>query len=253
MSGRRILVTRPDGRELCDRLRALGWDSRAIPTVAIRAVEPGGPFDAALRRLEAYDWIVVTSAAGVRAVFKHLRRRLPSSARPRWAAVGPATAAALRAEGVEVAFVPDRYLTTAIADGLGDVAGRCILLPRADAASPDLPRLLRQQGARVDEVVAYRTVEGPEESREPLRRLLAEGIDAVVFTSGSTVHGFGRLVDDPVAALAGVAIVCIGPVTARALREMGLVPDVVAEEHTTDGLITALQRREAGATAYHPS
>ncbi len=254
MSGRRILVTRPEGRELCDRLRALGWDARAIPTVAIRAVQPGGAFDAALGRLEAYDWIVVTSAAGVRAVFERLRRlRLPSPARPRWAAVGPATAAALRAEGVKVAFVPDRHLTTAIADGLGEITGRRVLLPRADAASPDLPRLLRERGAHVDEVVAYRTVEGPEESREPLRRLLAEGIDAVVFTSGSTVHGFGRLVDDPVAALAGVLIASIGPVTARAAREMGLVPDVVAEEHTTSGLITALQRREAGAAAHHPS
>ncbi len=248
----RILVTRPEGRELCDRLRALGWDARAIPTVAIRAVEPGGPFDAALRRLEAYDWIVVTSAAGVRAVFEH-RRRLPSPARPRWAAVGPATAAALRAEGVEVAFVPDRYLTTAIADGLGEIGGRRVLLPRADAASPDLPRLLRQRGAQVDEVTAYRTVEGPEESREPLRRVLEEGIDAVLFTSGSTVRGFCRLVDDPVARLAGVLVACIGPVTARAVREMGLVPDVIAEEYTTDGLITALRRRETGAAAHHPS
>lgn len=250
----RILVTRPEGRELCDRLRALGWDARAIPTVAIRAVEPGGPFDAALRRLEAYDWIVVTSAAGVRAVFEHRRRlRLPPPARPRWAAVGPATAAALRAEGVEVAFVPDRYLTTAIADGLGEIGGRRVLLPRADAASPDLPRLLRQRGAQVDEVTAYRTVEGPEESREPLRRVLEEGIDAVLFTSGSTVRGFCRLVDDPVARLAGVLVACIGPVTARTVREMGLVPDVIAEEYTTDGLITALRRRETGAAAHHPS
>ncbi len=254
MSGKRILVTRPNGRELCDRLRTLGWDARAIPTVAIQAVEPGSPFDTALRRLDTYDWIVVTSAAGVRAVFDHLRHlRLPRSARPRWAAVGPATAAALRAEGAEVAFVPDRYLTTAIADGLGEITGWRVLLPRADAASPDLPRLLRERGAHVDEVVAYRMVEGPEESREPLRRLLAEGIDAVIFTSGSTVRGFGRLIGDPAAALAGVLIACIGPVTAHTVREMGLVPDVIAKEYTTDGLITALRRREAGAAAHHPS
>lgn len=251
--GRRVLVTRPDGRDLCARLQALGWDARWIPTVALLEAEAGGPLDAALRRLETYDWVVVTSAAGVRALFRRLRSLgLPVPAAPRWAAVGPATAGALRAEGISAAFVPDRYLTAAIAGGLGDVAGRRILLPRADAASAELPRLLRARGAHVDQVVAYRTVEGPQESREPLRRLLAEGIDAVLFTSGSTVRGFARLVDDPAAALAGVLVACIGPVTARAVRELGLRPHLVAGEHTTEGLIAVLQRREARAAAHHP-
>jgi len=250
--GRRVLVTRPEGRDLCARLQALGWDARWVPTVALGEVESGGPLDAALRRLDTYDWVVVTSAAGVRAVFQRLRSLgLPVPTVPRWAAVGPATAQALQAQGIEPSFVPDRYLTRAIATGLGEVAGRRVLLPRADAASHELPRLLRQRGAHVDQVVAYRTVEGPEESREPLRRILAEGIDAVLFTSGSTVRGFARLVDDPAAALAGVLVACIGPVTARAVGELGLHPDLVAAEHTTDGLIAALQRREASAPAHH--
>ncbi|MDQ7848899.1 MAG: uroporphyrinogen-III synthase [Armatimonadota bacterium] len=252
--GRRVLVTRPEGRELCARLQALGWDPRWVPTVALVEVEAGGPLDVALRRLDTYDWVVVTSAGGVRAVFQRLHSLgLPVPAAPRWAAVGPATAAALQAQGVTAAFVPDRYLTAAVARGLGEVAGRRILLPRADAASAELPRLLRERGAHVDQVVAYRTVEGPEESRRPLRGLLAEGIDVVLFTSGSTVRGFARLVDDPAAALAGVLVACIGPVTARAVRELGLHPHLVAEEHTTEGLIAALQRREARAAAHRPT
>ncbi len=250
---RRILVTRPDGRDLARRLTALGWDAHTIPTVAIRPADPGGSMDDALRRLDAYDWIVVTSTAGVNAIAERMRRlEVVAPARARWAAVGPATAAALREMGLRAAFVPDRYLTTAIAEGLGEVDGRRILLPRADAASPDLPDLLRRRGALVDEVVAYHTVVGPEESREPMRRLLARGIDAVIFTSGSTVRGFARLVDDAPARLAGVLLACIGPVTARAVEALGLIPAVVAEEHTTAGLLAAVGREDRAAT-HRPS
>jgi len=256
---RRVLVTRPEGQALCAQLRAEGWDAHAIPTVAIRPAAPGGPLDGAVRRLGTYDWIVLTSAHGVRAVFDRLRDLgLSVPPGPRWAAVGPVTAAALTAEGVPVAAVPRPYLTTAIAAVLGEVAGRRVLLPRADAASPDLSALLRARGAVVDEVVAYHTLEGPEESRAPLARLLAAGVDAVIFTSGSTVRGFARLVDDPAARLAGVSIACIGPVTARAVEDLGLTPAVVAAEHTAEGLLAALRRvelrkGEARAATHPPS
>ncbi len=250
MSGRRALVTRPDGTDLCARLRAAGWDPLAVPTVAVHPVAPGGPLDGALQHLGAYDWVVVTSAAGVRAVFDRLQALgLRSGVRARWAAVGPATDAALEQAGVKASFVPRRYETAAVSDELDDVAGRRILLLRADAATPDLPRRLRARGALVDEVVAYHTVEGPEESRGPLRAALAGGIDAVLFTSGSTVRGFARLVDDPRTTLRSVLVACIGPVTARAVQGLGVRPDVVAEEFTTQELIAALGRGDRGVTA----
>lgn len=238
---RRVLVTRPDGRELCAKLRALGWEAVAVPTVAIVPVAPGGDLDRVARRLEAYDWIVVTSAHGAQALAAALARTgAPRPTRPRWAAVGPATARALQAAGVQVAVVPARYLTAAVAEALGPVEGLTVLLPRADAASPELPRLLRARGAQVEEVVAYRTVEGPERSRLPLQRALMDGIDAALFTSPSTARGFWRLAPEPHRALAGVLVAAIGPVTAGALRALGRPPDVVAEEHTGDGLVAAL-------------
>lgn len=237
---RTILVTRPDGEGLAERLTALGWRALAIPTVAIRPAEPGGAFDTALARLGEFEWIILTSANGARAVLDGLRRLgLDLPAGPRWAAVGPATAAALEEGGAHVSLVPRRHLGAAIAEALGDLSGKRILLPRADAASPELPRLLRARGALVEDVTAYRTIEGPEESREPLLRALRDGVDGVIFTSGSAVHGFVALAGSA-QPLRGLLVACIGPVTASAARAEGVEPAVVADDHTTDGVIAAL-------------
>lgn len=251
---RRVLVTSPDGSALCARLEGLGWEAHAIPTVTIREVGPGGRFEAALRAIEQYDWIIVTSARGARALCQRLRGlNLPQPTRPRWVAVGPMTAAALAEENVAVEFVPKEFRAGAIVDGLGAVVGQRILLPRADAASPELPQLLRKLGAHVEEVTAYRTIEAPEDSRAPLQQLLAAGIDVVIFTSGSAVRGFAQLVESPALALDGVVVACIGPVTAKAARGIGLTSDVVAETNTTEGLVRTLLRREEDAKHHYVS
>ncbi len=250
MTGR-VLLTGPDSRALAALLAARGWEVRAVPTVAVRPARPDR-LDAALREAERYDWIVVTSAYGARTVADRLRALGgPRPRRPRWAAVGPATGRALVEAELGPVTIPPRYLTEAIADVLGEVAGRRILLARSDLATPRLAELLRARGAQVDEVVAYHTVEGPENSRLPLRRVLEEGVDVVVFTSGSTVRGFARLVEDAAAVLAGVRVACIGPMTAQVARALGISPAVVAAEHTAAGLAAALipdafQRREEG-------
>src|SRR5207302_1288455 len=84
--------------------------------------------------------------------------------------------------------VPDQFLTRAIAAGLGDVDGRLVILARSDAATPDLAKILRGRGAQVEEVVAYRTLEGPAESRGALHRAFVGELDGITFTSGSTVR-----------------------------------------------------------------
>ena len=99
---------------------------------------------------------------------------------------------------------------------------------------------LLARGARVDDVVAYEVVVGPESSRKPLERALAGGLGAVVFTSGSTARGFARLVGDPPLALAGARVVCIGPVTARVAREMGLGDVLIAPGRTPEAIVAAL-------------
>lgn len=241
MTGRRVLVTSPAAEELEERLSAAGWTPVAVPTIGIRPPE-GAALDAAVRRIGTYDWIVATSANGVAALFGRLRALgIEPPAGARWAAVGPRTAAALRAEGVAVDHVPGRGVGAAIPDGMGDLAGRRVLLARAETAGEDLPRILRERGAEVDDVPAYATVEGPEESRAALERALDAGVEAAIFTSGSTARGFLRLAGGP-GRLEGAAVVCIGPSTAAAAREAGLEPTAVAEEPTPAGLTAALER-----------
>jgi uroporphyrinogen III methyltransferase / synthase len=228
LAGRRIVITRPepDADRLATRLRALGATPVVAPAIRIEFTDPPA-LDDALARITGYDWVVFTSRNGVEAVF----RRTRSIAGPKVAAIGPATAQALRAHGVEPDLMPDEYVAEAVLDALGDVAGRKCLLPRADIAREALATGLAERGAVVDEIAAYRT--------RPLTEPRADlgPVDAVTFTSSSTVRGF--LAGGPVPD--GARIVCIGPITARTARECGLAVSTVAEEYTEDGLIAALQ------------
>jgi uroporphyrinogen-III synthase len=169
-----------------------------------------------------------------------LAGKLPATLR--LAAVGPATARALEQRGLRAAFIPDEYLAEALAAGLGEVAGRRVLLPHAELAREALAGDLRQRGATVDEIAVYRTLPAaPDPSGlAELRR----GVDAITFTSASAARNFVRVqagepsAGEPLAA--GAIIACIGPITAAAAREAGLRVDVVAAEYTLDGLVAAL-------------
>jgi len=251
LQGLRVVVTRaePQASALARRLADLGADARSLPVIRLLPPENWGPLDRALDHPEAYDWAVFTSASGVRFVLERMRERgLPPAhlGRVRLSAVGPATARALERAGLRVEAVPQRFLTTAIADALGEVAGRSVLLLRADIASPDLPRLLQERGARVETLAVYRTRPAdlpPERVRSAL-----EGADAVLLASPSAVRALADL-----ARRAGIPLeslparlVCIGPVTARAVEDLGLTPHIVADEHTEEGLLRALLEEVTG-------
>jgi uroporphyrinogen-III synthase len=247
---RRILVTRPDGQagDLADPLRDRGFEPVIVPTVRIE-MAPAADLDAALGSLEGADWLLVTSANGAQALAGRLAAKsathLPDALRV--AAVGPVTADALRAEGIRVDHVPDEYLTVAIADGLGEVAGRRVVLAQADAAAPDLREALVARGALVEEVIAYRTVEGPGESRDTLRAVLQQELAGVAFTSGSTVRGLTRLASPIDRGRARtLPAFCIGPVTAAEARKSGFHIAAVAAEHTGLGLADAIAEHFAG-------
>ncbi len=243
MKGWRVLVTRPEGESLGRRLRDRGARPVLVPTIAIAELAPGGPLDAAVREIGAFGWIVVTSANGARALFRRMRElsiALPDG--PRWAAVGPATAAVLEAEGVRVERVPRAGNGVAIAGLLGELAGVRVLLPRARIAGRDLPTALAARGAVVDDVPAYDTVIGPESSRIPLARALDEGLDAAIFTSGSTVEGFFRLAPEPLSDLSAIHTVSIGRSTARALAAAGVEPSAVAAAPSPAAIVEALER-----------
>lgn len=252
LEGRRILVTRPrrQSRQMCGRLSRLGAQPVAVPTITIAGPRPGGPLDTALRMIDRYDWVVITSANGARAVLARARAlevNLAGGTRRRWAAIGPATAAVLQEAGVRVALMPPRFLTDAVAEALDDVSGLRILLPRTDAAGPALGATLIARGATVEEVTAYRTVLAPEGSRIEVRRLIgSRAVDTVLFTSASTVRGLVRLLGEERDGLRAMVIGCIGPVTAAAVAAEGFEATVVASEHTTDGLIAALVAHGGG-------
>jgi len=221
----RVLVTRtPDqAGPLVEALRARGLDVTAIPTIAVVPAPAGDPLDAAVADLGRYAWVVVTSPNGAAATLDAIDRVGSDTGVTRWAVVGPATAAATSTRGVTADFSPARMDGEGIADELPVEPGDRVLLARADIADDVLPERLRERGTVVDEVVAYRTVEGPSAARAPLAAAFgSEPFDALVFTSGSTIRGLFRLLTprDRRIALRSTAW-CIGPATATVAREHG--------------------------------
>jgi len=240
-----LLVTRPAGQaaELVTLLADHGINAISVPTVEIAPAPPGGALDDAIRSLDGAAWLVVTSVNGASALQQCLAAlgcSLPVGVQV--AAVGSATATALEAGGVRVDHVPSRFRTVAIAEGLGDVTGRRVVLARADAATRDLRDALLERGAVVEEVVAYHTIEGPAGSRDSIRTALAQPLDGVTFTSGSTVRGLHALLSPPEALRAtALPAYCIGPVTARVARRAGFAVPVVAAPHTAAALAEAIR------------
>ena len=232
-----------DAGPLAELLEARGFDIVVMPTLSVHPVEDQAELHAALRRLESYGWILFTSQNSVHAVLTEmgsLGLSIPASLKV--AAVGPRTADALRAAGVEVACVPDEASGTALARALTDVGvrGSTILLPIGDKARSELSDALREGGAEVHIVTVYRTSisqVAPVASME----LLREGSIAVVaLASPSAFTGLLSMLGAEAPLLGGVRLVCIGPTTASAVRAAGFEPAAVAGSHTLVGLAEAI-------------
>jgi uroporphyrinogen III methyltransferase/synthase len=242
--GKTVLVTRPAGQnaEFAQQLWEAGAEPLLAPTIAIGPPDDRAAAQAAVDRAHTYTWIVFTSRNGVDAFFALLAasdRDARAFGTAKIAAIGPKTAAALRAHGLRADFLPPSYVNEALAGGLVQqtAAGDRILLFRAQAARDVVPDVLRGAGRAVDDVAAYTTrfVDDPT-LRE---RALRAGI--VTFTSASTVHGFAHNVSDAPGVLAQTTVAAIGPVTAAAARELGIRVDVVAADFTVEGLMHALE------------
>ncbi len=234
-------MTRPQHQapELSSALRAVGAEPVEVPVIDIVDPADGGAgLRQAVDRMSDYDWVIVTSANGA----TRLLDALPDARTlggVRLAAIGPATAAALRAGNLVADLVPEQYVAESLLEAFAspepEQRGR-VLLVRAEVARDVLPEGLRERGWEVDVVAAYRTVGRAIGDRE---RAEVRGADVVTFTASSTVEQFVDAfgVDDmpPVVA-------CIGPVTAATAKEGGLTADVIADEHTILGLVDALVR-----------
>jgi uroporphyrinogen-III synthase len=221
----RVLVTRAadQAAELIDCLAALAIDGVSMPAISVAPVPPGGDLDRVARDLAHYQWAVVTSANGARAIVAAVGPLIPAPGMPKWAAIGDATRRALEDAGFEVELVPDQAAATAIAAELPARPGDRVLLLRGDLADDELPDALRARGVEVDDIVAYRTVEAPNASRALLRRAIDAGkVDAVLFTSGSTVRGLVALAAaESLVDVTAIPAICIGPETALEARRLG--------------------------------
>ena len=250
--GRRIMVTRTRNRAggLSARLSELGAYPIEIPTIAIRPLEDFAELDSCLRSLSEFDWIAFTSANAVRAVCDRIVET-GGDMRALYgigvAVIGQATFSELLKRGVKADLVPDSAASAGLASALVErgIGGSRILLPRTDIATTELPELLRSTGAIVREVDAYRTLI-PTDSKDAARGAIGAGVDAVTFTSSSTVRNLVRLLDDDISALSDTIIACIGPVTAATAGRYGLKVDIVAKVAAVDRLAGALAEHFSG-------
>ena len=257
--GRRVLVTRAQEQaaELVDRLAALGAEPIEAPTIRIVPPDDHGPLDAACAAVDSFDWIVLTSVNGVESFMRRLLagpRDVRSLSGVKLCAIGPATAARLERYGLKVDLMPDEHRAEAVFDALreaDDLAGRRVLLPRADLAREALARALREAGADVTEATAYRTVlDGsvPGGGPDPYKLLLDQALDVVTFTSASTVRNFVRILGTgPAADLLGTTCVAaIGPVTAAAAKQLGIETRIMPPTYTIPALVDAIADHFAG-------
>ena len=248
--GRRIVVTRAreQAGTFAQRLAELGADVLEVPTIRMAGPTDRRSIVDALLELNAYDWLVFTSANGVTAFFDLFFKRFQDMrdlGGARIAAVGPATAAKLRELHLQVDLTPDEAVGQKIAAAFAkfeSVENLKICLLRAEAANPDLPQALEELGAIVDDIGVYRTVAETEDPAEAGADLLAHGADWITFTSGSTVEHFHARFDLPkvLKKFPQLKLASIGPETSKAIRALTLEPALEAKEHTTDGLIAAL-------------
>lgn len=249
--GRRIVVTR--AREQADalgaKLRALGADVIEMPTIEIVPASDYGPLDRAITDLPSYDWLIFTSANGVRFFLERLDRSQQDlrALRARICAIGDATRQALEALHLKVDLMGEEFVAESLVEALSkfDLAGKRVLLPRAAVARDVLPRALRDSGACVDVVEAYRTVV-PESTVRQAEQIFggADRPDWITFTSSSTVQNFVQTAGAK--ALEGVKVASIGPVTTATAKKLGIAVTVEASPYTTDGLVAAIVKGAAG-------
>lgn len=247
--GKRILITRSRSQAsvLAEKVEDLGGEPFEFPTIEITDPDDFGPFDSAIADIESFDWLVLTSVNGVQSFMKRLRqlkkdvRRLSNI---KIVAIGPKTREEIEKYGIFCEFMPEEFVAEAIIEMFKDqqMAGRKVLLPRADIARKVLPDTLRSMGAEVCEVTAYRTVMGSGDLEQLMKLLEEHKIHVITFTSSSTVKNFVKKVgpENVSRLLEGVVVASIGPITSASARELGLTVDVEAAEYTIDGLIQGI-------------
>jgi uroporphyrinogen-III synthase len=250
LAGKRILVTRAlrQAPALAKLLEERGATAISVPSIEIVPPQSFQPLDKALKKIQSYDWLVLTSTNAVDAMRKRMDRVDVDSGLMRHlqiCAIGPATRDEIERQlGLKVAVVPEQYVAESVVKVLKNkVQGRQVLLVRAKVARDVIPKELRALGAEVEVVEAYETVIPVNSATKLADALANDRPDAITFTSSSTAKNFVALLpknQSPKELLNGITLASIGPVTSATLREVGLWVDVEAKEYTMAGLTEAL-------------
>jgi uroporphyrinogen III methyltransferase/synthase len=197
--------------------------------------------------VETFDWLIFTSANAVKFFMERLRslgKDLRILKGVSICTVGPKTSEALESYGLRADLIPAEFKAEGVLDALGGVKVRGLkfLIPRAKVAREIIPDRLRELGAEVTVATAYENVK-PAADVDRVRKLLDEKkIAAVTFTSSSTVHNFVEILGkkEYKALLNGVAIACIGPVTAKTAEEYGMKISIMPKDYTIPALVETM-------------
>jgi uroporphyrinogen III methyltransferase / synthase len=262
LAGKRVVITRAaeQSETLVKALQEQGAVPVVLPMVAFAPPDDWRALDHAIRKIESYDWLFLTSQNALRA----LQERSESLGIPlaetagklKIAAVGPATARAAEHVGLQVEYVAVKHQGTAMAEELaGRVRGKSVLLPRSDRANPDLVARLKELGAVVEEVVAYKTVPPDEANVARSKHALSSGADAVLFFSPSAVHHLQEILrPEEFAELSRRTLfAAIGPVTEKALREAKVERVAMARDTTVGAVIEVLREHFSAGRVNWPA
>jgi uroporphyrinogen III methyltransferase/synthase len=245
--GKGVVITRPERQadDLAQLLSAEGADPIHFPTIKIVPPESWQELDEAIEKLPTYEWLIFTSANGVHFFFERLRDKnkdIRELKGIKICCIGPATAGQIEDKGIKVDLVPKQFIAEGILQSFAamDLNRRKILIPRAAQARDILPEGLKKQGAEVDVVTTYRTINSGKKKEELAAMIYDNKVDVITFTSSSTVTNFVEIMGRDFMLPSRIDVACIGPVTAATAKKAGFQIDISREEYTMEGLVQSL-------------
>jgi uroporphyrinogen III methyltransferase/synthase len=250
--GKGVVLTRdPTGNaDTARKVIARGGRPVEYPTLAIQSMTDRDEFLRVLAEFSGYDWVIFTSANGVRTFFDALHE-LGRDARVfggmKIAAIGPITADALAQHGIRADFVPEVFTGRELARqliGRTDLRDKRVLLLRSEIASEELVEGLESGGAVVTDVAVYTAVPQQGDDKALVEQMQQGRIQWLTFASPSAVRAFFEQIPPEIVHSCGVRIASVGPVTSKELAQVGAQADVEAAEHTIDGLLDAIENAE---------
>jgi uroporphyrinogen-III synthase len=244
LAGKTVLVTRgkEQAKTFSEKLRQAGATPIEIPLISISPSPHREEIKQCVRQLPDYDWLVFTSANGVRFFFPFVKQGTPL---PKVVVVGKKTAAALKPYGVSPAVVPDEFVAEGVIEALKPLVKPRdrVLFVKGNLARPVLRDALTEMGAEVTELAVYETTLNKAGKEQLLALLRERKLDVITFTSSSTVQSFSSMAEgeDVLSLLNGCVIACIGPITKEKAEKAGLPVHICPDEYTIDDMIKEME------------